>query len=63
MPELCFDLTKEVSILEVNDPEAQATIEEALGDIDKGHVYTLEEVRATIAQWHTFPTSNSQVGR
>ena len=57
MRDFYLDLTKEVPIPDDNDPEVLAAIEEALEDVESGRVYTLEEVKATIAQWHSKSSS------
>jgi predicted transcriptional regulator len=57
MPEVFLDLTQEVDLPSDDDPEVLAAIAEGLEDIEQGRVFTLEEVRATIAQWHTKSSS------
>ena len=57
MPELYLDLSQELQLPDDNDPEVLAAIEEALEDVEHGRVFTLAEVKATIAQWHSKSSS------
>jgi hypothetical protein len=57
MPDVYLDLTKEVPIPADDDPEILAAIEEAREDVRQGRVYSLEQVKAIVAQWHSKSTS------
>ena len=57
MAEVYLDLTQEVPIPADDDPEVLAAIDQALEDVQNGRVYSLDQVKAIVAQWHSKSSS------
>ena len=59
MPEIYLDLTKEVPILEDNDPELLAAITRGLEASDEGRIVPIEEVKKLVQKWASKSTSRN----